>query len=194
MKVLTPENIADTTLNQFMKYSKLIERTDLTDFEMNKRLVSIFCNIKYHDLNNVDAKDFVELVDDIKKAINQDAKFTDRFTLNDIEYGFIPNFDKLTSKEFFDLSLYCNEDMQQNLNKIMAILFRPVNGKDKFGNYTIESYDGTDASSVAMLEAPMNVVNGALVFFSSLARELRLNIQKSTMEVQAKVEQLRTTS
>lgn len=188
MKLLIPENISDVTLTQFMKYSKLIERTDLNDFEMNKRLVSTFCNIGYHKLNNVEAKDFDGLVTDIKNAINQEAKFVNRFTLNDIEYGFIPNFDKLTSKEFFDLSLYCNEDMQQNLNKIMAILFRPINGKDKFGNYKIETYNGTEDRAVTMLEAPMNVVNGALVFFSNLARELRLNIQKYTDQVQAKVD------
>ncbi len=193
MKVLLPENISDITLSQYMKYTKLIERTDLNVFEMNKRLVSIFCNISYHKLDSVDSKDFEGLVVDITKAINQDAEFVDRFTMNDIEYGFIPNFDKLTSREFFDLSLYCTDDLNENLNKIMAILFRPVNGTDKFKNYKIQSYNGTKDSALLMMECPMNVVNGALVFFSSLAKELRLSIQKSTNQVQAKVEQLQST-
>jgi len=194
MKIKIPENISDITLDQYMKYVKLIERTDLSEFELNKRLVSIFCNISIHKMDYVDAKDFVSLVEDISKAINQDAEFTNKFTLNDTEYGFIPNFDKLTSKEFFDLSYWCNEDMNDNLNRIMAILFRPINGKDKFGNYTIESYDGTEDRAVAFMHIPMNVVNGALVFFSSLAKELRLSIQKFTNQVQAKVEQHQTIS
>jgi hypothetical protein len=140
----------------------------------------------------VDSKDFAGLVEDIRTAINKDAEFVDRFTLNNIEYGFIPNFDKLTSKEFFDLSFYCNDEMSENLNRIMAVLFRPINGKDSFGNYTIESYDGTEDRALAFMQMPMNVVNGALVFFSSLARELRKDIQKYTEVVQAKVEQLTT--
>ena len=91
------------------------------------------------------------------------------------------------------MSFWCNEDMNDNLNRIMAILFRPINGKDKFGNYTIESYDGTEDRAVAFMQIPMNVVNGALVFFSSLAKELRLSIQKFTNQVQAKEAQHQTT-
>ena len=194
MKITIPEDISDVTLDKYQKYSKLIERTDINDFEMNKRLVSLFCDIPYRKMDYVDSKDFAGLVEDIRTAINKDAKFVDRFTLNNIEYGFIPNFDKLTAKEFFDLSFYCNDEMSENLNRIMAILFRPINGKDTFGNYTIESYDGTEDRALAFMQMKMNVVNGALVFFSSLARELRLNIQKYTKVVQAKVEQLQTIS
>ena len=98
MKITIPEDISDVTLDKYQKYSKLIERTDINDFEMNKRLVSLFCDIPYRKMDYVDSKDFAGLVEDIRTAINKDAKFVDRFTLNNIEYGFIPNFDKLTAK------------------------------------------------------------------------------------------------
>ena len=54
----------------------------------------------------------------------------------------IPNFDKITGGEFLDLSEYENDD--ENLHKLMAVLYREVDKEDAFGNYSIKPYNGTE--------------------------------------------------
>ena len=192
LKLKIPEDISDITLEQYQKYHKLTERDNLDEYSFNKRLVHIFCNIPYQKVDKVGIDDFSEVVGMIKKAIEQESEFKQRFFLNNVEYGFIPNLDKMTTKEYYDLSSYGLD--VDNLHKIMAILFRPIKEKDKFGNYSIVEYNGDETEKDIMLQMPMNVVNGALVFFSSLAKELRIAIQKYSEKVQEKVNKLRTIS
>lgn len=192
MKIQIPEDISDITLEQYQRYDKLSERTDLDDYNMNKRIIEIFCGLSLEDIDKIDVRDYIEIVNMIKKAIEQDSKFTNRFTINDVEFGFIPNLDKMTAGEYMDLS--SNGLEVENLHKIMAVLFRPIKDTDAFGNYTIHSYEGTQEYADVMKYMPMNVVNGALIFFSTLAKELRNHIQKYTEAVQEKVNELRNTS
>lgn len=177
MKVILPEDISEITLGQFQKYSKLLEREDLNDYELNKRKVSIFTKIKYKDLENISNVDFEDVLKQIDIALNVDAPFKDRFKMHDIEFGFIPNLDKMTTKEFVDLSLY-PVDKIETYHKLMAILFRPVKNKDGFGSYQIKSYNGTEKYAEIMKDTPMNIVNGALVFFCNLAKELQTSTKK----------------
>lgn len=192
MKVLLPENIQDITLDKFQKYSELLKREDLDEFQFTKRKVEIFTGIRYHDLNNISNKDFVEIVEQIDKALSVDVPFVDRFELNGIEFGFIPNFDKMTTKEFTDLSLYPLDEIE-TYHKLMAILFRPVINKDSFKNYKIQDYNGTEKYSELMKQTPMHIVNGALVFFYSLAKELQKSTQKYMEQELRKVRKHPTT-
>ena len=107
------------------------------------------------------------LVKDIVKALNTEVEFSNMFTLNGIEYGFIPNLDSITHGEWVDLIEY--EGNIDTMNKLMAVLFRPVTKKDKLGNYSIEPYNGTKERADAFKVMPLNIVNGALVFFLNLS-------------------------
>jgi len=93
----------------------------------------------------------------------------------------IPNFDKITSKEYFDLSSYGVEI--DTLHNVMAIAFRPL--KDKGNLYTIENYNGTEEYAEVMKQMPLNYVNGFLSFFLTLQNDLLSHIQKYTTEAQA---------
>jgi hypothetical protein len=192
MKITIPEDISDITLEQYQKYHKLTERTDLDEYNLNKRIIELFCGISFHEVDKIDAKDYIEILAMINTAISKDIEFVNRFEINGVEFGFIPNLDEITTAEYFDLSNYGLE--VENLHKIMAVLFRPIKSKDKFGNYIIYDYDGTKEYADIMLKTPMNVVNGALVFFWTLAKELQTNIQKYTETVQGKVNKLRAIS
>ena len=82
----------------------------------------------------------------------------------------------------------------ENLHKLMAILFRPVVSKDITGNYKIAKYNGSEEYAETMKDTPLNIVNGALVFFLSLSRELKKAIQKFSQGLEvAKEEQPLTT-
>ena len=163
MKVTIPENLKDITLEQFQKYDALNKRENISDLEYNKRCISIFTNLPYRDITNIKNTDYEGLLLDIAKALQTPTPFQNRFTLNDIEYGFNPNLDNVVQGEWVDMGEYQTE--VKDYNKLMAILFRKVTKIDKFGNYDIEPYEGTKDRSEVFKDMPMNIVNGALGFF-----------------------------
>jgi len=182
MKITLPESIHDIKLSQFQKYSKLLEREDLTPEQFDKRKVEIFTGIERNNLDLISQKDYKEITEQIDSALNQTVEFTPTFFMQDVEFGFIPNLDKITAGEYRDLSLYGSDiDKMHNL---MAVLFRPIKKKDVFDNYSIISYEGTEKYSNIMLHMPLSIVNGAMVFFSSLANELCNYTQKYMVEEQ----------
>lgn len=202
LKITVPEHIGDITLEEFQKYEVLNQKytdKEYTAIEYNKRKIELFSGIPYHRIDNVNHKQLEELLKDIDKALGEDAPFKDRFFIQDVEFGFIPNFDKITAGEFFDLNNYGSEVDESKgipvdtMHKLMAVLFRPIK-KSRKDAYSIIDYDGTEKYAEVMKQMKMNVVNGALVFFCNLSRELLVHIQRSTAEARVKAETQATTS
>jgi hypothetical protein len=186
MKVILPESIADITLHQFQLYNELLERDDLDEYQFNKRKIQIFTGLERNRIDLISVSDYNYIVTQIDLALNQTVEFTPTFFIKDVEFGFIPNLDKMTQGEFIDVSNY-GTDVKE-LHKLMAVLFRPIKNKDSFNNYSIINYQGTEQYSNIMKHMPLSIVNGSLVFFSSLANELVSYTQKYMVVEQAKAE------
>jgi len=184
MKIVIPENISEITLAQYQEFEKLTQRVDLDEFDMKQRKVKIFTGWQFNNISAMSLKDLDEVLNLIDKALNADAKFSNRFKMGNNEFGFIPNFDDIKAKEYFDLSEYNGKI--EDLHKLMAVLFRPIVGSDLMGNYKIMEYQGTDEWSEVMKQTPLHIVNGALGFFLDLSNQLANHIQKSLVQVQAK--------
>jgi hypothetical protein len=186
MKIELPENQSEITLGQFQELAKLNERTDLDLFEYSKRKVKIFTGLSYVKISAMKQTDLEEIINQIDTALNEEAKFQPLFKMNEIEFGFIPNFDDIKANEYFDLSTYDREI--ETLHKLMAILFRPVKFKT-LGKYEIVRYKGTKEHAEEMKQMPLSIVNGALFFFLNLAKDLSNYIQKSINQEQEKRKQ-----
>jgi len=178
MKVILPENQREITLAQYQELVKLQERTDLDQYEMNKRKLKIFTKLSYQDISLIKADDMIDMLNIIDKALNEEVEFEPIFTMHDVEFGFIPNFDDIKSKEYFDLTTYDTE--VETLHRLMAILYRPIKNKSVIApvTYEIVSYNGSKEWSEAMKQTPLSIVNGALVFFYNLAKECQSYILK----------------
>jgi hypoxanthine-guanine phosphoribosyltransferase len=185
MKIILPESIQDITLHQFQLYNELLEREDLDEYQFNKRKIQIFTGLERNRIDLISVSDYNDIVTQIDLALNQTVEFTTTFFIKDVEFGFIPNLDKMTQGEFIDVSNY-GTDVKE-LHKLMAVLFRPIKNKDSFGNYSIINYKGTEQYANIMKHMPLSIVNGSLVFFSSLANELVSYTQKYMVVEQAKV-------
>ena len=181
IKINIPESIGDITLSQYIEIQKLIDR-ELDEVPFMERLVMLLSGVTKRDIKNIDVKDYAMISESIALALNTNSEFQNRFTLNGVEYGFIPNFDKITQGEYIDLT--SNELDNESLPTIMSVLFRPIIKSDAFNNYNIEAYDASTERIEEMKQAPMNIVNGALVFFWSLAKELKNYTEKSTEALQ----------
>lgn len=193
MKITLPEDISEITLNQYQCYIPILKIKDQE--KQDRAKVSLFTGLSARRLKMVSIKDFNEMSQQIDKALEQGVEFQSRFNMDSIEYGFVPNLDKITGAEWGDLNKYSpneEDDKTETLHNLMAILFRPVIKKDGFKNYDIEVYRGTAAHAERMKQTPMNIVNGALGFFLNLQNELLESIQKSTNQERKKVRQLQT--
>jgi hypothetical protein len=185
MKINLPENISEITLGQFLKYQEL-ETRGLDAFNFNRRKLSLFTGIRFKDTPYIKSNDYDRILNQIDKALSTDVEFHDRFTIHNIEFGFIPDLDKITMAEYADLSSYGTNT--EDLHRLMAVLFRPIVNRE--GNsYSIMGYNGTEEYSNMMLDMPLNCVNGALVFFYNLANELQKATQRYlTEELQREIQ------
>lgn len=172
IKIQLPESIADITLNQYQQFLKLQDKADtLTEQGMAERVISLFTGIKKQDVKKLVISDYESIMNQITEACSTEAKFQQRFKLNGVEYGMIPNLNDISQGEYIDLTTL-GSDMDE-MHKVMAILFRPILKADAFGNYSIEAYGDITERSKDMLECPMHIVNGSLVFFLNLLKDLK---------------------
>jgi len=196
LKITIPEDISDISLSEFQKYEVLNEKLkskEYTAVEYNKRKIELFSGLPYHRIDSVPFEELESILSDIDKALDKDCKFVDRFFIGGVEFGFIPNFDKgkVSAGEFIDMQEYGVK--AETLHRLMAVLFRPIRKKHK-EKYKIIKYSGTEKHAEVMRIMPMHIVNGALVFFYSLSRELQKHTLKSTIRELAKEQRLQTTS
>jgi hypothetical protein len=110
------------------------------------------------------------------------------FVSNGIKLGFIPDLNSLTFREYVDLDALSkiiwkgDEINYTELPRLMSILFRPVVAQvgDK---YTIKPYNASeiDVYLMSIRQMSMDRINGALVFFSTIANELFSSTQVSLL-------------
>jgi hypothetical protein len=191
MKLILPEHIGEITLEQFQKYNLLLENQGYSDIEFENKKIAIFTKLDEKSCELLTQKDRKDCLDIIDNSMNHTIEFTNKFEFNGKKYGFIPNLDNISGFEFADLTT-AGMDVQ-NLHVVMAVLFRPIINEDKFGNYQIEPYNGTQSTEEGMKQLPLHLVNGALFFFLNLAKELRIHTLKSTEAELKKVKTLVTT-
>ena len=185
MKIILPDDFSDIPL---WKYQKLMQ-LDVEDAKYNEKVFTLFTNIK--DTKNVQKKDFEDVLQHVKKACEQQGEFKRTFTIDGIDFGIIPNFDKITGGEYTDLINYSSNEkdgFNRDLNKLIAVLYRPIKIKDKLRNYRIEPYNGTAGHIEQINKLPMSIVFGCLGFFLSLSTELESHIQAFIVEAQARVQ------
>jgi len=184
MRIKLPEHSGDITLLQYQKYYDLLQREGLDDYQHNQRKIQIFTGIKPNEYKLVKQSDIDDMLKQIDLALETPFEFVNRFAIEGMEFGFVPNLDKITGGEYFDLNKYGSD--VETLHNLMAILFRPIKDKNSIGDYSIEPYNGTEQWAELMKLTPMNVVNGALFFFVNLRKELLSYTLRFMEEEQAK--------
>jgi hypothetical protein len=182
MKVNVPTHINDITLLQFQKYSKINTDDQDEEFLMHKT-IEIFCDVDIKVVSQFPIKDAKEIVEDIHTVLDQTVKFTDRFTMDGIEYGFIPDLSAMSLGEYIDLEDGLKDTKE--FHKAAAVMFRPVVKSFK-ELYTIDGYDASLERQALMLDAPIGIISSAVVFFYSIVNELlegSQNYSKSLLEI-----------
>ena len=166
--ITIPTNLSEITLEQYQKFNKInTEENQDTNFLMHKT-VEIFCNLDLKDIAKIKVHSVKAVLKEIDNIFAEKPDLITTFTLNNIEYGFIPQLDDITLGEYIDLDESFTD--WSNMHKAMSVLYRPITMK-KDGKYLIEDYNGTD-NAETMKQMRLDIVMGAMVFFYHLNNEL----------------------
>jgi hypothetical protein len=164
MRIEVPQSLNQITIGQFLKWKNAVEKS--SEEFLQFQLVSIFCNIDLNEVIKIPLKQFEDIIATIGTALSEQPKHVERFKMNGVEYGFIPNLDSITTAEYIDLDAYIETDVL----KAMMVMYRPI--ENSFKNlYNIKEYSGTDGFEI-MKDAPASVYLGAKVFFWNLSSDL----------------------
>lgn len=178
IEINVPDSLNEITLAQYQKFEKLNTEANKDSTFLLQKMVEIFCGLELKDVATIKYKSVQLIVEHLNKVFEVKHTLVPTFTLNDVEYGFIPVLDDMTLGEYIDLDESLGD--WQTMHKAMSVLYRPVKFK-KGHKYQIEEYKGTNDT---MKQAPLDVVFAAMVFFYNLNNELA-QITLSYLEMEA---------
>tara|TARA_R110000822_G_C15236336_1_gene485874 strand:+ start:337 stop:1032 length:696 start_codon:yes stop_codon:yes gene_type:complete len=189
-KINVPSELKAVTLRQYQAWMKILDKykeSGNTDENFLKiKMLQNFCDLSIEDTNKIPLHSFDSVINHINQLFADEIDIhIPTFTLVDstgvsIEFGMIPKLDDMSFGEYVDLDKYIND--VSTWHKAMAVLFRPKTSivKDK---YKIDDYEGSDKFSEYMLDAPIDVVLGAMSFMARLQNQL-LKLTQSSSQAQ----------
>ena len=183
MKLTVPTDLSEITLGQLQTLND-IEEAELDAIDRQKETIIALTKADRGTLDRFRLSDLKNVYDKLLYLTKKDEKLVKFVDINNTKYGFHPNLSNITTGEFADLDTLC-QDLNKNLDKVMAILYREVT-IEKSNKYQVKPYDG-DLDIRAKLfkeKMPANVVNGAIVFFWNLGRDYLNNSLISSKEDQ----------
>jgi len=172
MIIKIPEVLNDITLYQWQQINAIDDNVDSSFY--TRRVLNIIYGIR--DLNKYKSRDLDMMMDSVKTVLNSTPKFEQRFTLHDVDYGFIPNLDDISFGEFVDLDKYSEV---KDYHKLMSILYRPVTKEQSGDRYSIDGYMGSNEKLRYM---PLGISLGAIGFFLTLGEQLMNDTLNSLTE------------
>lgn len=172
-------------INSYVKVFKM--KDVVTDEYFAARLVSEVSGAPMDKLMEYNYQEINYLAAYILSTVPKDkeAPFVDTFKIDDVEYGFFPNWRELSFAEFVDMDTIANKTGDEQLNMLhilMAIMYRPIKEKRSEHDFDIEKYDIKTINKRAELfknKLNINIVLGAMFFFIKYEKKYFLYIQSS---------------
>jgi len=166
IEVIIPNDLSEITLDQYQRFLKIQENNTDEKF-LTSKMIEIFCGIKLPEVLKMRVNDVALITNILTEMFENIPQLVQRFKMNGVEYGFIPDLDDMSLGEYIDLDTYLGD--WENIHRAMAVLYRPI--KNKSGNrYNIKDYDGKGFED--MKDMPLDAVLSSIVFFYNLGIEL----------------------
>lgn len=180
MKLVIPTQLSEIKLSQFKRYQKVVKDNPDDETFVCINMVSIFCNIYVAEVMKIPYQDFADIIETIARTLDEDSAFVRVFKMNGVNYGFIPDFEKISLDEHATIDECLNSD---DLNELMlSVMYRPITKKAGIF-YQIQPYDKDVDNSELFKDVPMNIARGAKVFFYRLMKDLLNNTLSSIPKI-----------
>jgi hypothetical protein len=184
-KIEIPTTLDDITLDQFKEYSLMISRETEEDLTFKKQVINLFCTGDTEKIEFFKKKQIDSIFADFTAMLESERNSFEKIvTIEGKEYGFIPNLKDLSIGEFSDIETLMKDGVFENIEKVLAVLYRPVINKVKH-LYNIADYDGLNDRDVLFLNKfPVKNFHGTMVFFLIIAKELLMHTHQYLKENQ----------
>jgi hypothetical protein len=171
------------------KYVKIYKVKDLfSDDYFAAKIVSIVCDAPIEVLLESEYAEIQQIATYIMSLIPLNKpEFINRFTIDGVDYGFIPDWKDLSFAEFADLDTLSTKKADEILNMlhiISSIMYRPIVEDKKNGDFKIEKYNVDSMKERAELfkkKLDIKYVLGAQFFFINFANKYSEYSQLSLM-------------
>ena len=178
MKIQVPTEINDITLEQYQKFALINTEEQDKEFFMFKT-IEIFCGVDISIVSKMRLKDAESISNEVIEVLQQNIPFTNKFELEGVKYGFIPDLQAISLGEFIDLEEGLADS--KSFHKAAAVMFRPI--VKEFGElYTIDGYEASTEMHHVMKGAPLGVISAAIVFFYNIVKELQTDLKDYSRE------------
>jgi hypothetical protein len=164
--------MADVTVGTYIKLAKANDPPK-EGMDAVRLGIEILCGLPKPMVQRIAFADVAKIARIMVKLMEppktEEFPLVPRFFLGNVEYGFIPDWSELSLGEFVDLEEYCKGDVWESLPDVLSVMYRPV--VSSMGPlYEIQPYKPSPGQRDKMLECPMNVALGAMVFFYDTGR------------------------
>jgi hypothetical protein len=181
-KITIPNKINEITLGQFIKLQKEIKQDN--DYHTAMAMIRILCGLTTGEILAMPSKDFDEIVNILTATLKEKPSHDPIIG----KYGFIPNFDKITTGELIDIETFLKDE---NIAGAVGVMYRPI--EKRFGTlYTIEPYDVDKVNEDEILSLPCTAYLGSVSFFLTLLDELLSYIPSYMSQVEMTKSQMET--
>lgn len=187
IEINVPTSLSEVTLGQYQKFLKIAEDNPEGNF-LNAKMIEIFCGIPLSDSYKLKMSSVTAIIDILNELLSQTPKRVEQFTMNGVQYGFIPDLDEMSLGEYVDLDGSASD--WNNMHIAMNVLYRRIKIK-KSGKYNIVDYNVENPEK--MKDMPLDAAIGSLFFFYNLGMELSKHTILSSsnqVEMEAYQEQL----
>ena len=168
LEISIPTSLKEITLEQYQRFTRIAKDNPEGEFLQHK-MIEIFCGVSLKEISLMKLKDITAITNKLGEMFTGNYALIQTFKHKGLEFGFIPNLDEISLGEYTDLETYISD--WDNMHKAMAVLYRPVINKLN-KKYLIEEYKGSAAYSDAMLDMPLDIALGSMVFFYNLGNAL----------------------
>ena len=187
IEINVPTSLSEVTLGQYQKFLKIAEDNPEGNF-LNAKMIEIFCGIPLSDSYKLKMSSVAAIIDILNELLSQTPKRVEQFTMNGVQYGFIPDLDEMSLGEYVDLDGSASD--WNNMHIAMNVLYRKIKIK-KSGKYNIVDYNVENPEK--MKDMPLDAAIGSLFFFYNLGMELSKHTilySNNQVEMEAYQEQL----
>ena len=90
IEINVPSSLSEITLGQYQKFLKIAENNQEGNF-LDAKMIEIFCGIPLSDSYKLKMSSVTAILDILNEMLSQTPKHVERFKMNGVEYGFIPD-------------------------------------------------------------------------------------------------------
>ena len=180
-----PKHWNDLPLKKYVRIMKILTDKEIkTELEKTTKMIRVLTDIPEADILRLPVHNVQVLGGYLARFLttHPNDELNHILKIKGIEYGFHPKLSSISFGEWADIDAFINEGANDNLHKILAVLYRPV--KEKNGDkYQIEEYEPCKEREQIMLDnLTVGDFHGVSVFFSDLERELSTHMVSSSIQ------------